>query len=78
MKGVNLGERLLACSTRCLIQTGEADSVVPIEQIRKVVIDLERQGAAVDFHSYAGEGHGFKVPAHQKIALEREIQFVSQ
>ncbi len=78
VKGVNLGKQLLACSTRCLIQTGEADSVVPIEQIRKVIIDLERQGASVDFHSYVGEGHGFKLPAHQKIALEREIQFVSQ
>jgi len=53
-----------AVSSRILVCHGDADPMVPREQVLKFWEEMDRAGADWHFHSYAGVKHGFTNPAH--------------
>lgn len=54
---------------------GLDDKVVPPNQSELMVNALRAQGTPVEYHAYAGEGHGFLKAATQRDALESELAF---
>jgi dipeptidyl aminopeptidase/acylaminoacyl peptidase len=54
---------------------GLDDKVVPPNQSELMVNALRAQGTPVEYHAYAGEGHGFLRAATLRDALESELAF---
>jgi len=54
---------------------GLDDKVVPPHQSELMVAALEANGTPVEYHAYAGEGHGFLKAASLQDALETELAF---
>jgi dipeptidyl aminopeptidase/acylaminoacyl peptidase len=54
---------------------GLDDKVVPPNQSELMVNALRAQGTPVEYHAYAGEGHGFLKAATLRDALESELAF---
>ena len=52
-----------AVQTRILVCHGDADPMVPREQVLRFWEEMDRAGADWHFHSYAGVKHGFTNPA---------------
>lgn len=52
-----------AVGARILVCHGDADPMVPREQVLKFWQEMDRAGANWHFHSYAGVKHGFTNPA---------------
>lgn len=52
-----------AVSARILVCHGDADPMVPREQVLKFWQEMDRAGANWHFHSYSGVKHGFTNPA---------------
>ena len=48
-----------------LLQHGDADPVVPVEQSQRLAAALQARGGDVELHVYAGEGHGLRQPDNQ-------------
>jgi len=61
-----------------LVLQGDADEVVPPSQARALVAAARAAGAPVEYHEYAGEGHGWKQPATIVDALERIDAFLGR
>jgi dipeptidyl aminopeptidase/acylaminoacyl peptidase len=55
---------------------GLDDKVVPPEQSRLIAEKLRTRGVEVEYHEYAGEGHGFRKAATIVAALESELAFL--
>ncbi len=54
---------------------GELDAVVVPAQTRDMLDAVQAQGIAAEGHFYPDERHGFRQPANQADALEKEWQF---
>jgi dipeptidyl aminopeptidase/acylaminoacyl peptidase len=54
---------------------GLADEVVPPEQSEAIAKALKKKGLPVEFYTYPGEGHGFRMSANIIDALEKEQAF---
>lgn len=54
---------------------GLADDVVPPEQSQAIAKALVKKGLPVEFYTYPGEGHGFRVSADIIDALGKELAF---
>lgn len=57
---------------------GMEDKVVPINQAELCVQALEQKGVPVAFVPFEGEGHGFRLSANIKKALNIELYFYSR
>ncbi|KAL2059737.1 hypothetical protein VTL71DRAFT_10229 [Oculimacula yallundae] len=55
-----------------LLLQGDVDRVVPIEQSREMERVLKARGGDVKLVVFEGEGHGFKMREHLKMAIEEE------
>jgi dipeptidyl aminopeptidase/acylaminoacyl peptidase len=55
---------------------GLDDKVVPPEQSRLIAEKLRTRRVEVEYHEYAGEGHGFRKAATIVAALESELAFL--
>jgi len=55
---------------------GLDDKVVPPEQSRRIVEDLKRRKIDVEYHEFAGEGHGFRRAETIVAVLEAELAFL--
>ncbi|WP_425228763.1 alpha/beta hydrolase family protein [Sphingomonas sp.] len=60
------------------IAHGDADTVVPPEQSRRLMQALTRAGHPPDYHVYPGEGHGFSKPEDQVDFLQRVEAFLTR
>lgn len=60
-----------------LLLHGEADSVVPVSEARKVQALLNRLGTPHEIKTYPGQGHSFRGPA-QLDALTRTLRFLGK
>lgn len=58
-----------------LVMHGDADPVVPVEQSRRLVAAVEAAGGQVDYHEFAGEGHGLRAPTARRAELELSFAF---
>jgi dipeptidyl aminopeptidase/acylaminoacyl peptidase len=54
---------------------GLSDEVVPPEQSEAIFKALKAKGLKVEFYTYPGEGHGFRVSANIIDALQKELSF---
>jgi dipeptidyl aminopeptidase/acylaminoacyl peptidase len=61
-----------------LVMQGADDKVVPPSQAEGIVHALERNGLPHAYILFEGEGHGFRMAANQKRALEAELSFYAQ
>jgi dipeptidyl aminopeptidase/acylaminoacyl peptidase len=52
-----------------LVVHGEQDPVVPVEHSRTLVAELVGRGVDVEYHEFAGEGHGLRDPANRRDEL---------
>ena len=57
---------------------GLDDKVVPPEQSRLIVDKLKQRGIDVDYHEFAGEGHGFRKAETIIAVLEAELAFLQR
>lgn len=57
---------------------GLDDKVVPPEQSRRIVAELERRQIGVAYHEFAGEGHGFRRAETIVAVLEAELAFLQR
>lgn len=60
-----------------LVLQGDADPVVPKSQSDALVEAVRRHGGQVEYHVYAGEGHGWARIDTQRDALERIDRFLA-
>ncbi|WP_392425353.1 alpha/beta hydrolase family protein [Barrientosiimonas humi] len=65
-------------SAPLLLLQGDEDKVVPPSQAQMMADALQRKGIAHALVLFAGEGHGFRVPANQIRAQELELSFYGQ
>ena len=64
-----------ALSRPVLVMHGDADPVVPVEQSRRLVAAVEAAGGEIEYHEFAGEGHGLRAPAARRAELEMSFAF---
>jgi dipeptidyl aminopeptidase/acylaminoacyl peptidase len=57
---------------------GLDDKVVPPEQSRRIVDELQRRGVDVAYHEFAGEAHGFRKAETIVAVLEAELAFLNR
>lgn len=57
---------------------GLDDKVVPPEQSRIIVDKLRQRGIDVEYHEFAGEGHGFRKAVTIIAVLEAELAFLQR
>ena len=57
---------------------GLDDKVVPPEQSRLIVGKLKARGIEVEYHEFAGEGHGFRKAETIIAVLEAELAFLQR
>ncbi|THU89456.1 alpha/beta-hydrolase [Dendrothele bispora CBS 962.96] len=69
---VNFADRI---KKPLLFLQGDIDRVVPKEQAQAMYDNIINAGGTAEFKLYSGEGHGFRQEAHQRDALERELDF---
>lgn len=62
--------------TPLLVFHGDADPVVPVGQSRVLVERIRAAGGVVELCIRPGEGHGFRLPAHQVDEYERTGAFL--
>ena len=53
-----------------LVLHGDADPVVPVAQSRNMVSALRRRGVDVEYHEFAGEGHGLRERTNRLAEFE--------
>ncbi len=70
---VKLADRIKA---PLLVLQGDADPVVPKSQSDTLVEAIRRHGGTVEYHVYAGEGHGWSRTETTKDALEHIDRFL--
>jgi dipeptidyl aminopeptidase/acylaminoacyl peptidase len=58
-----------------IVFQGLDDRVVPPNQAEALVAALRGHGIEVEYHAFAGEGHGFRKPETVRTVLERELAF---
>ncbi len=58
-----------------MIVHGDADPVVPVDQSRRTVAALRSRGIEVDYHEFAGEGHGLRDRANRLAEFEHMERF---
>lgn len=61
-----------------LVLHGDADEVVPVAQSERLVAAVSAAGAPVEFHVYAGEGHGWSRPETTADELTRIEAFLTR
>jgi len=61
-----------------LVMQGADDKIVPPSQAEGIVRALQQNGLPHAYLLFEGEGHGFRVAANQKRALEAELSFYAQ
>ena len=61
-----------------LVLQGDEDRAVPKAQADAMVDAMRRAGAPVEYHVYAGEGHGFRKLENVVDELERTEAFLTQ
>ncbi len=61
-----------------LVLQGDADNVVPIAQAEQLVDTVRGAGGTVEYHVYAGEGHGWSRPETMTDELERVGAFLNR
>ena len=61
-----------------LVLQGDRDNTVPKAQADALVDALRRAGAAVEYHVYEGEGHGWSKPETVADELERAEKFLTR
>jgi dipeptidyl aminopeptidase/acylaminoacyl peptidase len=61
-----------------LLLHGDADPVVPVEHSRRLVASLEALGAPIEYHEFAGEGHGWRDPSVRRLDLELSVAFLDR
>lgn len=61
-----------------LVLQGDEDRAVPKAQADAMVDAMKRAGAPVEYHVYAGEGHGFRKLANVVDELERSEAFLTR
>ncbi len=71
----HFAERIL---TPLVVFQGLDDMVVPPSQSERLVRALRSRGVRVDYHSFAGEGHGFRKAETIARAVELETQFFEE
>jgi len=64
-----------AINTPLILFQGADDLVVPKEQSIMIAEALRSKGVAVEYHEFAGEGHGFRNAETICTCLERELGF---
>ena len=64
-----------AIKTPLILFQGADDEVVPKEQSIMIAEALRSKGVAVEYHEFAGEGHGFRNAETICTCLERELGF---
>jgi dipeptidyl aminopeptidase/acylaminoacyl peptidase len=57
---------------------GLDDKIVPPEQSRLIVENLQERGIEVAYHEFAGEGHGFRKAETIIAVLEAELAFLQR
>ncbi len=62
-------------STPLILFQGADDNVVPKNQSVAVAEALRAKGVPVEYHEFAGEGHGFRQADTIRTCLERELAF---
>ena len=62
-------------STPLILFQGADDNVVPKSQSAAVAEALRAKGVPVEYHEFAGEGHGFRQADTIRTCLERELAF---
>ncbi len=62
-------------STPLIIFQGEDDNVVTKDQALSIAQALRAKGILVEYHEFAGEGHGFRRADNIQTCLERELSF---
>jgi dipeptidyl aminopeptidase/acylaminoacyl peptidase len=65
-------------TTPLLVLQGDKDDTVPQAQADRLVDTLRRRGAAVEYHVYEGEGHGWSRPDTIVDELERADRFLTR
>ena len=65
-------------SVPLLVLQGDKDDTVPKAQADAFVEALRRRGAAVEYHVYEGEGHGWSKPETVADELERAERFLTR
>ena len=61
-----------------LVLQGDEDRAVPKPQADAMVDAMRRAGAPVEYHVYAGEGHGFRKLENVVDELERTEAFLTK
>ncbi|MGA7324515.1 MAG: prolyl oligopeptidase family serine peptidase [Rhodomicrobium sp.] len=64
--------------TPLILFQGAADNVVPKEQSIAIADALRAKKIKVEYHEFAGEGHGFRHADTIRTCLERELQFYQE
>lgn len=64
--------------TPLLILHGEQDPQVPPQESQQLVAALKAAGKTYEYHTYPGEGHGFREPDHRRDAYERQLAFLNR
>lgn len=62
-------------NTPLIVFQGVEDRVVPKEQARTIIEALRRKNLLVEYHEFAGEGHGFRKAETIQISLQAELDF---
>ena len=65
-------------SVPLLVLHGDADPVVPVSQSRDMVSALRRRGVDVEYHEFAGEGHGLRERANRVAEFEHLGRFAQR
>ena len=61
-----------------IVFQGTEDEVVPQDQSDSIVASLKRRGIPHEYHLFAGEGHGWRMPETIKTYYERIDRFLLQ
>jgi dipeptidyl aminopeptidase/acylaminoacyl peptidase len=67
--------RIGQISTPLIVFQGAEDNVVPKDQALAITGALRAKGIPVEYHEFAGEGHGFRQADTIHTCLERELAF---
>jgi dipeptidyl aminopeptidase/acylaminoacyl peptidase len=70
---IRLADRI---TSPVILFQGLDDKVVPPDQSRRIVAELKRRRIAVEYHEFAGEGHGFRRAETIIAVLEAELAFL--
>jgi dienelactone hydrolase len=67
--------RIEQISTPLIVFQGAEDNVVPKDQSIAITKALRAKGVPVEYHEFAGEGHGFRQADTIRTCLEHELAF---